>query len=69
MIDKTELARKTSDVLREVAMGAVIQVVDARKGTVCCWLSADPPPAVAAVADTIPEPGTALDHIPAGSRE
>lgn len=62
-ITASELARRCGAVLREVALGAVIRVEDARSGTVVAWLSLDPPASVAAVADMLPEPGTVHDHL------
>ncbi|MBV9451011.1 MAG: hypothetical protein JO345_34500 [Streptosporangiaceae bacterium] len=62
IIDATELARRTGQVLREVSLGAVIEVVDGRNGVVVGWLSLDPPPGV----DTslLPSPGSQFDHLP-----
>lgn len=61
IIDSTELARRTGQVLREVSLGAVIQVVDGRNGVIVGWLSLDPPPGL----DTslLPEPGSTFDHL------
>ena len=69
VVSASEVSKKTGELWRELALGAVIRVDDVKSRRTVGWITSGPPESVQCILDHLPAPGEASDRLPTGDAE